>query len=93
MLGSKPASTLATEEISRSWEGPTESHCTSGAGSSWGVAGSVTIRNVTIHDLRRTFATLLAATGAPDAVIASALGHSPQGVTQRHYLPRRRLTV
>lgn len=46
-------------------------------------------REVTIHDLRRTFAVLLQSTGAPDSVIRQALGHRGAGVTELHYLPRR----
>ena len=50
-------------------------------------------RRVCVHGLRRTFAVLLQETGAPDAVIRQALGHSARGVTETHYLPRRAETV
>jgi integrase len=46
-------------------------------------------RRVTVHGLRRTFAVLLQDVGAPDWVIAQAMGHAERGVTARHYLPRR----
>lgn len=46
-------------------------------------------RKVTVHGLRRTFSVLLQEAGAPDSVIAEALGHKARGVTHAHYLPRR----
>lgn len=50
-------------------------------------------RRLTIHGLRRTFAILLQEYGAPDAIIRQALGHCARGVTETHYLPRRRDNV
>jgi integrase len=37
------------------------------------------------HDLRRTFGARLALQGVPMAVIAKALGHADERITQRHY--------
>lgn len=37
------------------------------------------------HDLRRTFGARLAIRGVPMAVIAQALGHADERITQRHY--------
>lgn len=47
------------------------------------------LQHRTIHDLRRTFSVLLQEAGAPDSIIGRALGHQPEGVTRRNYLPRR----
>jgi integrase len=43
------------------------------------------IESTGFHDLRRTFGARLALQGVPMAVIAKALGHSDERVTQRHY--------
>lgn len=40
------------------------------------------------HDLRRTFASTAAELGYGDGVIGELLGHSPRGVTGRHYIRR-----
>jgi hypothetical protein len=46
------------------------------------------LRDVRSHDLRRTFGSVAADEGYSDATIAELLGHSPRGVTQRHYIRR-----
>ena len=43
------------------------------------------IESTGFHDLRRTFGARLALQGVPMAVIAKALGHADERVTQRHY--------
>ena len=43
------------------------------------------IESTGFHDLRRTFGARLALQGVPMAVIAKALGHKDERVTQRHY--------
>lgn len=40
---------------------------------------------ISFHDLRHTYASLLAMRGVPLAVIAHALGHSDTRMTERHY--------
>jgi integrase len=44
-----------------------------------------------IHDVRRLVGTYLAQTGHSLEVVQGVLGHSPQGVTMRHYLAREAL--
>ena len=46
------------------------------------------LRDARSHDLRRTFGSVAADQGYSDATIAELLGHSPRGVTQRHYIRR-----
>jgi integrase len=46
-------------------------------------------QDVTVHGLRRTLSAMLDDIGAPDRIIAQALGHAKQGTTQKHYLLRR----
>ena len=48
-------------------------------------AGLVGERAATAHDFRRAVATWLADRGERSEVIEAILGHSPQGVTRRHY--------
>ena len=43
------------------------------------------IESTGFHDLRRTFGARLALQGVPMAVIAKALGHTDERITQRHY--------
>ena len=43
------------------------------------------IESTGFHDLRRTFGARLALQGVPMAVIAKALGHKDERITQRHY--------
>jgi integrase len=43
------------------------------------------IERASFHDLRRTFGARLALQGVPMAVIAKALGHADERITQRHY--------
>jgi integrase len=40
---------------------------------------------MTFHDLRHTYASLLAKAGVPLQVIARALGHADIRMTERHY--------
>jgi integrase len=40
---------------------------------------------ITFHGLRDTFATLMATSGAPMAVIAQVLGHADTRITEKHY--------
>lgn len=43
------------------------------------------IESTGFHDLRRTFGARLALQGVPMAIIAKALGHADERITQRHY--------
>lgn len=43
------------------------------------------LRHITLHDLRKTFATI-AIEGNYEVAVQNALGHKPNGVTQTHYL-------
>lgn len=49
------------------------------------------LKDLRIHDVRRLVGTYLAQTGHSIEVVQGVLGHSPQGVTMKHYLAREAL--
>ncbi len=44
--------------------------------------------HVTLHGLRRTFAIMSEAAGAPAGGVAQIMGHKPSGTVEQHYRPR-----
>lgn len=47
------------------------------------------IKDVSTHDLRRTFATWAGDNGVPTEVVSRILNHTPTDVTRRHYMQSR----
>jgi integrase len=52
----------------------------------WRMCKLASVPRVGPHGLRGTHSSLAAAAGATSAIIASAMGHSGSGVTERHYI-------
>lgn len=56
-------------------------------------ACAVAALDVSLHGLRRSFATLSEWTEMPPAIAAQIQGHKPQGVREKHYLGKRPLDL
>jgi len=74
--GSEP---LLRQENGKAWA-PTTYHRPMRA-----VLASAGIENVTLHELRHTYASTMVRGGAPLMVVAQALGHSDSRMVEKHY--------
>jgi integrase len=77
--GKAPTTSLLTQESGEKWKAATYQRRFKGA------LERAKIENLTMHELRHSYASTMVRAGAPLIVVAEALGHSDTRMVSKHY--------